>query len=317
MVRIGLDVGGSSIKAGVVGEEYQILSKTSRRTNADREEHSVLDDMAGTIQDALNQAELTLRDVEAVGVGCPGTCNRDTGLIEYANNLGFAGVALCEELKSRLGGIPVYMENDANAAVCGEYLAGSLAGCTDCICVTLGTGVGGGILLNGKIFSGINFAGGELGHMVINEDGVDCNCGRKGCWEMYASAKALVRQTKQAMKEHPESRLWEIAPSLDKVGGRAAFQGARMGDSAAEAVVQKYVYYIGVGLVNLINIFQPEIICLGGGVCNEGDTLITPLRDMILRERYSRYAHRQTKICIAELGNDAGIVGAAFLDKMI
>lgn len=315
MVRVGIDVGGTNIKAGVVDENYEILSLAKCRTEAGRPTEEVLDDIANTVREALEQAGKTLKDVVSIGAGFPGTCNDDTGLVEYANNLGFTNVPVCEELKKRLG-VPVFMENDANCAAYGEYLAGALKGSKNCICVTLGTGVGGGILLDGKIFSGINYAGAELGHMVINSDGIKCNCGRKGCWEMYASVTALKKQTRKAMRSHPESLMWKSYPLIKYVSGKTAFEAKQLGDPVGTEVVENYIRYIGIGVINIINIFQPEIICIGGAISKEGDNLIGPLRKMIIEERYSKYSHKQTIICAAKLANSAGIVGAAFLDQL-
>ena len=208
---------------------------------------------------------------------------------------------------------PVCVENDANAAAYGELVAGAAKGKSSCVCITLGTGVGGGVIIDGKIMAGHNFAGAELGHTVIVVDGEPCTCGRRGCWEAYASATGLIRQTKRAMEAHRDSQMWALAGNLEQVNGRTAFDAMRKGDAAGEAVVDDYIRYIACGLVNMINIFQPEVLCVGGGICNEGETLMKPLREYIERERYSQYSDKQTEICVAQLGNDAGIIGAAYL----
>ena len=221
-------------------------------------------------------------------------------------------------LRDMLGGMldkAVYIENDANAAALGEALAGAAKGAQSCVCITLGTGVGGGIIIDGKIYGGFNFAGAELGHTVIMVDGELCTCGRFGCWEAYASATALINQTRRAMVNHPDSAMWSIAEDLDKVNGRTAFDGMRAGDAVAAQVVDTYIKYIATGLINVINIFQPEVLCIGGGICKEGDTLLKPLAAHIERERYSKYSSHQTRLCVATLGNDAGIIGAAFLGE--
>ena len=179
---------------------------------------------------------------------------------------------------------------DANAAALGEALAGAAKGAQSCVCITLGTGVGGGIIIDGKIYGGFNFAGAELGHTVIMVDGELCTCGRFGCWEAYASATALINQTRRAMVNHPDSAMWSIAEDLDKVNGRTAFDGMRAGDAVAAQVVDTYIKYIATGLINVINIFQPEVLCIGGGICKEGDTLLKPLAAHIERERYSKYS---------------------------
>ena len=313
--RIGLDVGGTTLKAGVVDKHYHILARASLPTNSGRNADEMLDDMATVCKQAAERAGLTLADIKAVGAGFPGTCNLDSGEMEYANNLGLSHVFPLTELHTRLR-VPVFMENDANAAAFGEYLAGAGQGTKNFLCLTFGTGVGGGAILGGKILRGFNFAGGEFGHTVIVADGEPCACGRRGCYESYASVSALIAQTKAAMEAHPESALWSVAPALDEVDGKTPFVAAKTGDETAKAVLERYFYYVGIGVVNFINIFQPDVLCIGGAVSKEGETLISPIRDQVTAERYSKYAQKQCTICKARLGGDAGIVGAAFLDTL-
>lgn len=313
MVRIGIDLGGTNIVAGVMDDHYQLLAKAKCKTNASRPAREIVTDMARMAREAAEKAGVSMSEVAHVGVGSPGTCNAANGIVEYANNLGFNHVPIKAWLEEDLH-IPVSIENDANAAALGEALAGAARGARSCVCITLGTGVGGGIILDGKVYSGFNYAGAELGHMVIMVDGEDCTCGRQGCWEAYASATALVRQTRRAMEAHPDSTMWKIAGSLDNVDGRTAFDGMRAGDEAASQVVENYVHYVACGLINVINIFQPEVLCIGGGICKEGETLLKPIREYIFQERYSKFCEQQTRLCVAELGNDAGVIGAACLD---
>lgn len=315
MYRIGIDIGGTFVKAGVVAEDYSILGRASLPTGIGRPLETVIDDIAGTARDAVAAAGLTMENIAVVGAGCPGTCNPDTGEVEYSNNLRFENVPLVTELSRRLGK-PVYIQNDANAAVLGEALAGAARGVKNCVVVTLGTGVGAGVLIDGKIFSGANFAGAELGHTVIKMDGEECTCGRYGCWEVYASVTALIRQTKRAMAEFPETGMWEVSPMIDDVNGRTAFDAMRLGDPVASRVVKQYIRYIACGLVDIINTFQPEMLCIGGAISKEGETLLAPLREYVEKERYSKHSKRQTELRRALLGNDAGIIGAAFLDTM-
>ena len=313
MVRIGIDLGGTNIVAGVMDDHYQLLAKAKCKTNASRPAREIVTDMARMAREAAEKVGVSMSEVAHVGVGSPGTCNAANGIVEYANNLGFDHVPIKAWLEEELH-IPVSIENDANAAALGEALAGAARGARSCVCITLGTGVGGGIILDGKVYSGFNYAGAELGHMVIMVDGEDCTCGRQGCWEAYASATALVRQTRRAMEAHPDSTMWKIAGSLDNVDGRTAFDGMRAGDEAASQVVENYVHYVACGLINVINIFQPEVLCIGGGICKEGETLLKPIREYIFQERYSKFCEQQTRLCVAELGNDAGVIGAACLD---
>lgn len=312
MYRIGIDLGGTNIVAGVVDDNHTIVATAKCKTNCPRPAEEIIADMAKVAKEAAEKAGISMKDVRGVGVGSPGTCNKDTGIVERSNNLGFVNLPMCQMLKDLLG-VEVAIENDANAAALGEFKAGAAKGADSCVCITLGTGVGGGVIIDGKIFTGANFAGTELGHTVINVNGEPCSCGRKGCWEAYASATALVRQTRRAMEANKDSKMWEIAGSLDNVDGRTAFDAMRANDAAGKAVVDAYIYYIAVGLVDMINIFQPDILCIGGGICKEGDTLLVPLRKCIEAERYSQHTEKQTALCVAQLGNDAGVIGAACL----
>lgn len=313
MLRIGIDLGGTNIVAAVVNDEYEMVGKAKTPTATPRSADEIFDDIAKVCKEAMAQAGVTIKDIFSVGIGTPGTVNKE-GVIEFANNLGFVNVPAKEMLIERLGIENVYVDNDANCAALGEAQAGSGHGAKDFIAVTLGTGVGSGVIINGKIVAGVNNAGGECGHSVIVVDGEPCTCGRKGCWEAYASATALINQTKAAMEKYPDSVMHElVAANGGKVDGRTAFDAMRRGDIAGIKVVDAYVKYVACGLINLVNIFQPETICIGGGICNEGETLLRPLRRYIDSERYSVYSKIQSKIVKAELGNDAGIIGAALL----
>lgn len=314
MYTLGIDLGGTNIVAGVVNDDFKILASAKCKTDLPRSAEAILDDMARVAREAVKAAGLTMADIAYAGVGSPGTCNVQTGEVEYSNNLGFHHVMMGPLMQERLG-VPVYIENDANAAALGEVKAGAARGAHSCVCITLGTGVGGGIIIDDKIYGGFNFAGAELGHTVIMVDGEPCTCGRNGCWEAYASATALIRQTRRAMEAHPESKMWELAESLDKVNGLTAFDAMRAGDPAGTAVVDAYIGYVACGISNMINIFQPDVLCIGGGVCKEGETLLAPLRAIVEKERYSKHSLQQTPICVAELGNDAGVIGAACLKR--
>lgn len=312
MYRVGIDLGGTNIVAGVVNDRHEIVAFAKCKTACPRPSEEIVADMARMTREAVKKAGISMDEVKGVGVGSPGVCNKDTGVVERAANLGFENLPLCAMLSEMLGK-KVYIENDANAAALGEFIAGAAKDVNSCVCITLGTGVGGGVIIDGKVFAGSNFAGTELGHTVIEVDGELCSCGRRGCWEAYASATGLIRQTRRAMEEHRDSKMWDIAGSLDKVDGRTSFEAMRAGDAAGKAVVDRYIYYIAVGLINMINIFQPEILCVGGGICKEGETLLAPLRKYIEAEQFSKFSEKKTKLCVAALGNDAGIIGAAGL----
>ena len=312
MFTIGIDLGGTNIVAAVVDEKYNIIAKAKTPTAVPRSAELIFDDIAKVCKEAVEKAGLTMDDISSVGLGTPGTVNSD-GVIEFANNLNFDNVPAKDMIIERLGDKPVYVANDATCAALGEAYAGCGNGAKNFIAVTLGTGVGSGVIVDGKIVTGVNNAGGECGHMVIVVDGEACTCGRHGCWEAYASATALINQTKKAMEQYPDSVMHQLAEEEGKVSGKTAFDAMRRGDIAGIKVVDQYIKYVACGIINLVNALQPEIICVGGGICNEGETLLRPLRRYIEAERYSVYSKIQTKILKAELGNDAGIIGAAIL----
>ena len=316
MYKLGIDLGGTNIVAGVVDKKYKIVAKASCKTAVPRPESEICDSMAEVAKKAVEKAKLTMDDIESVGIGVPGAVNPKTGVIEYSANLFFHNWEVVEMMEERLGK-KVHIENDANAAALGEYLAGSAKGAKNAVAITLGTGVGGGIIVDGKIYSGSNFAGAELGHMVIVKDGKECACGRRGCWETYASATGLINLTKQKiLSEKLEfSYMLKLCDGdINKVNGRTAFDAMRDGDPTAKSVVEEYISYLSCGLVNIINIFQPDVLCIGGGISNEGENLLAPVRSYVERERYTKHNDKQTVICKCTLGNDAGIIGAAYLD---
>lgn len=307
---VGIDLGGTNIAAGVVDEKFRIIARSKLKTNRELSGDEVIRCCAEAARLAVENAGLKMENISAVGLGSPGTVNCETGVIEYANNLNFANTPAAEILRSELG-IPAYAENDANAAAYAEFVAGSAVGAKDVVCITLGTGVGGGIIIGGKLYSGFNYGGAELGHTVIDINGPECTCGRHGCFEVYSSATGLIRMTIEAMNEHPESLMHSMMG--DHVSAKLAFAAMRAGDETAKAVVDKYIKYLAAGITNTINVFQPDILCIGGGVCNEGDNLLIPLREQVAGEVYTRRGSKKTKIVIASLGNDAGIIGAAYL----
>ena len=303
---VGIDLGGTNIVAGVVDEQYNILAKASTKTNCPRPDREIAKDMAKMAIQAVENAKLTMDQIEWVGIGTPGIANSRDGVIEYSNNLGFVNTPMVKYIQEDIDK-PVFVENDANAAAYGEFVAGAAKGANNAVCITLGTGVGGGIVIDGKIYAGSNFAGAEIGHTVISVDGPQCTCGRKGCFEVFSSATGLIRMTKESMAQNPDSSMHKLVAER---GGKDAM---RLGDAAAKAVVDDFIKYLAAGITNTINIFQPDILCIGGGVCNEGDALLLPVKELVAKEVYTRNSKQNTEIVIAKLGNDAGIIGAAFL----
>lgn len=315
MYRIGVDLGGTNISAGVIDDKLEIIGRGKLKTNCPREAELILADVAKAVELAAADAGIGMKDVVSIGIGTPGSVNKTTGYIEYANNLDFDKVPAKQILEARLKKT-VYLDNDANCAALGEAVAGVGRGVSSFVAITLGTGVGSGIVLDGKIVTGVNDGAGEMGHMVIVADGERCTCGRRGCWERYASATALIQQTKDAMHHDMDSKMWElVGGDINSVSGRTSFDAMRAGDKTAKKVVDKYIFYLAVGIINIVNALQPEIICIGGGIGHEKENLLVPLRKYVARERYSIHADRQTEILSAQLGNDAGIIGAALLDR--
>lgn len=313
--RVGIDLGGTNIVAGVVDKDYNIIARAECKTAIPRPEADVCDSMADIVKKAVKKAKLTMDDIAYIGIGVPGAVNPETRIVETSPNLFFTNWEISKMMEERLHKY-VKIENDANAAALGEFLAGSAKGCKNAVAVTLGTGVGGGIVIDGKIYSGSNFAGAELGHMVIVKDGKKCGCGRRGCWEAYASATALINMTKDAIRNEKAEfsyMLDAVEGDLDNVNGKTAFDAMKDGDATGKAVVEQYISYLATGITNVINIFQPDVLCVGGGVSKQGENLLAPVRKLVEQERITKSNDKQTVICAATLGNDAGIIGAACL----
>ena len=311
MHYLGIDLGGTNVAAAVVDKDGSILGKASLPTPRTGAE-AVADQMAAAAAAAVEKAGISMEQVESVGIGSPGTIEPQHGLIKFWSNLDFEDVPLAALMEERLSK-PIYLENDANAAALGEYAAGAGKGSQSMVAITLGTGVGGGAILNGKLYTGFNYAGMEVGHFVIEHGGRLCTCGRRGCFEAYCSATALIKRTREVMEETPDSLLWQLAGSLDQVNGRTPFDAAAQGDAAAGKVIDEYVDYLGCGVASLVNILQPEVFCIGGGPSAQGETLMAPVRYILNREDYARNSVHRTRLVRAALGNDAGIIGAALL----
>ncbi len=319
MYYIGVDLGGTNIAVGIVDSNLKILIKDSVPTLAGRPGDEIVKDMAQLAGKLMDKLGLTVDDIEYAGIASPGLVNCELGVVEYANNLKFVNLPIAKLFMQYLPVKKVYVENDANAAALAETLCGGAKGAKNALMITLGTGVGGGIVIDGKIYSGFNHAGAELGHTVIEYNGKLCSCGRRGCFEAYASATALTKSTEEKLCECKlkgiPTLMTKISEKAGKVTARTAFDAMKQGDRIATEVVNDYISHLACGIANMINIFQPEILLIGGGVCNEGDNLLIPLNEILDREQYTRNSAKEnrTKVMIATLGNDAGIVGAAGL----
>lgn len=308
---IGIDLGGTFIKGGIVNDLGEILISDKVPTETEKGAHAVASNIARLAKDLLDRCGLSTSDVEGLGIGSPGMIDGADGNVIYANNLGWENFKIGEELSGLLGGIKVKIANDANVAALGEVMFGAAKAHKSAIMITLGTGVGGGIVIDGKLVEGNKGAGAELGHTVISHGGEQCSCGRRGCFEAYSSATALIRDTKRAMEAHPDSKMWEIG-NLDAVTGKTVFDYAPI-DPYAKEVLDSYIEHLACGLINYANIFRPEVILLGGGVCAQGDNLIKPLQAILDREIYAGDKGPRVPILIAELENSAGLLGAAAL----
>ncbi len=313
MYTIGVDIGGMSVKVGLVDERGVIIANNRAKTEKDPE--NMVKILSKQINDLLKENNLTVNDINGIGIGCPGTVTGATGVIEYANNLGWHKVPLGAMLKKYID-VEVRISNDANVAALGEAIYGVAKDYNSAIMFTLGTGVGGGIILDNKLYEGNESKGAELGHTTLVLDGEDCTCGRRGCVEAYVSATALIRQTKCVMEQDKESKMWEfVGGDINKVDGRTAFETAKLGDKSAELVRDNYIKYLAESMMNMFNIFRPEAFILGGGVSAQGEYLTSRLKDYCEARHYGYQGTPKVEILIATLGNDAGIIGAAALLK--
>lgn len=316
MYTIGIDLGGTNIAAAIVSEEGKILIKESIPTHRERSDEEIIKAMAELSVSLIEKAGMDKSQIHSIGIGSPGMVDSEKGTLIYANNLNFRNSSVAKVFQ-RYFNVPVYLENDANAAAFGEYESGAGKKYRDMVAVTLGTGVGGGIIIDGKIISGSFGGGGEIGHAVILADGDECSCGRKGCWESYSSATGLIKHAKQIAINHPESLLNKLVKGdLDKMNAKIPFDAAQKGDTWATMLIDDYIKYLAIGLTNVIHYLQPQVIVLGGGVSKQGDNLIIPLQQKIEKEIYGGKEFFKTEIKIAELGNEAGIIGAAMLYKL-
>lgn len=313
---IGIDLGGTTMTAGLVNENYEIVGKITWATRLPRPAEDLEKAMADLCREVAKQNGVDFSEVRYVGIGTPGSVNFTTGFVGYNTNFNYYDWNLGTDLEALLG-CKVYVENDANAAAFGEYIAGGAKGYKDAVVITLGTGIGSGIILDGKILRGFNFAAGEMGHTVIVKDGRKCNCGRHGCWERYASARALSEDTKAAMREHRDTIMWDLVKDIDHVNAKTSFDAMEKGDALAKQVVENWMEYVGCGIANVVNTFEPEVICIGGGVSNQGETLLGPVRAYVEKETHDITTGRVPEIRACVLRNDAGVIGAAALADSI
>ncbi len=308
---IGVDLGGTNIAVGLVRlDTKSIVRQFSVKTNAPRSCESVSEDIANVARKLCQRERIRLSDVEWIGIATPGIVK--DGVVTVAFNLSWTNVQLGKIL-SEVTKRPTYVANDANAAAYAEAMWGSGQGAKSLIAFTLGTGVGGGIVIDGKIWEGVNGFAAEMGHTILVPDGRSCVCGKRGCLEAYCSATAFVKETKRVMQLYPESLMWkEVEGDIDRVKGRTAYKAAENGDKFAALVISDFIESLSIAVENAINIFQPDVVCIGGGISREGETILAPLRERVFNRTFGAKGMR-TKIVAAEFRNDAGIIGAALL----
>ena len=314
MYYIGLDVGGTTFKAGVVTEDGRIVHKDAMPTGIERPYQEIIADMAALCKKVAADASIEMSEIKSIGVGVPGLFDNKTGMIPFCTNLGWHDIPFVAEMKKHLD-TPVYGDNDATVAGLAESVAGVSAGIKDSVFLTLGTGVGGGIIIDGKPYSGAHGCGSEIGHMMIKMGGELCTCGNYGCFERYASATAIIREARKAIVEYPESSmLAACGGDPEKLNAKIVIDAAKAGDAAAKAVFGGYVQALAVGIINIINMLDPEVIVLGGGVSAAGEFLLNAVREAVKPMVFFK-TMPYARIELAQLGNDAGIIGAAMLGK--
>ena len=312
MKFIGVDIGGMTLKAGVVTEDGSILCKKVATTHPDKADVEIVKDIANLVLAIIEENGISKDEIGGVGIGSPGSVYDEKGVIRYSCNINFKNTPIAKLVSDFTGIKNVKVSNDANCAALGETLFGAGKGAKNSVMLTLGTGVGTGIVVDGKLLTGNRSAGAEGGHITINFGGAVCGCGKKGHLEAYASATALMHQIEDAVKKHPESLLAKRVKE-EGLSGKVVFDCKDEGDKVAESVVKKYLRYVGIGLVNYANIFYPEVLIVGGGISYQGDAIIKPLQRYVSRNVYGAEYSPKIKVAAATLRNDAGIVGAACL----
>jgi len=305
---IGIDIGGTNIKAGVVDAQGNILGEADAPTGADRPQDVVLQDILDVVKTSVRASKIDIKEISAVGMGSPGLIDSENGIVIYNNNLGWRDFHIGEKISDALK-IPSRLENDADAAALGEVISGSAKGAKSAVIITLGTGVGVGVVVDGRIFPG------EFGHMVIAYNGRECTCGRKGCFEAYSSATGLINMTKEAINKNPNGILADIAEREGSVNGKTVFDACDKGDLEASKVIETYTDYLACGIANLVNGLQPEVVSLGGGIAKQGERLLAPLREKVRNEVYKGIKIPEIVNCT--LGYKAGLIGAAMAAKII
>ena len=311
MLSIGIDIGGTNVKIGVVNENYKIIYKNSVKTLADREPQVIIKNITDLISDTLQKNNLKKADIDHIGIGCPGNVDSNTGMVTEVANINISDWNLKKEIQEA-SGIETYIANDGSCAALGEACTGSTADVSHSVMLTLGTGIGGGIIIDKKLYVGKTGKAGEFGQMTIKWDDPPARYGRIGSFESYASGTALINQTREAIKQNPGSILAKTADNdMARVNGQTAFQAMQMNCPIGKKVVDTYIFYLSIGIKNIIMALRPEVITLGGGISRQGEILIK------LLSRHMTESYDDTQIRLAELSNDAGIIGAVALKSKL
>lgn len=323
MYRAGIDLGGTNLKAGIVDEQQKILAEASIPTKAERPALEIIKDMASLVSQLLENLTIVPESLIGIGVGSPGIVDAQAGIVRYSNNINWENIPLVDELKKCFRenylpkkdiSIQCAISNDANCAALGEVKAGAAKDVQNAILLTLGTGVGGGIILDGKVFEGCYAGGAELGHTSLILGGEPCTCGRRGCVEAYVSATALIRDAKAALKANPDSLMHQLCNGdPENINGKIPFDAAWAGDTAAKKVVDNYIMYLGEAIANYVNIFRPDVVLLSGGICNQKEKLTDPVSAYLADKCFGTDKAWIPPVRCAILGNQAGMIGAANL----
>ncbi|MCY6484867.1 ROK family glucokinase [Clostridium aestuarii] len=314
-MRIGIDLGGTNIAFGLVNEEGRIIYKKQVKTEVYKGEKNIVEKMVSAINEILENNSLTLDQIKSIGIGVPGVVDYDNGIVKECVNLNWKEVNLRELIKNKINK-SVLLENDANAAAVGEYLCGSMKGAVNSILITLGTGVGGGLILNNKLFRGSNGAALEIGHIIIGENFYNCSCGNNGCFETFASATAIIKYAQKLIKEGNKSIIMEMVNNdVDKIDAKVVFDAAREDDLVANKVIDRFVKYLAKGINSIINFLDVDSIAIGGGVSAAEEMFLPKLKEEIMNNKLFK-SMPLCEIKKTVLGNDAGIIGAAMLDRI-
>lgn len=310
---IGIDVGGTNISAGMVDNQGKIISELSIRTNKEGKFSDIATDMINLVKELLNTS-YNYNDIQSVGIGLPGVTDSKRGIFVFAPNINVEKFPIKEFFEKELG-IQTHIDNDANCAALAEAMFGSTKEFSSSITITLGTGIGGGIIINKLIFRGLNNCVGEIGHMIISVGGEQCGCGRKGCWEQYASVSALKRIAVKAAQENHNSIINKLSGwDNERISGRLIFEALKQGDQIAKQVFDKYIKFVAEGVTNIVNILDIEAIAIGGSISKQGSKLINPIKEYMEANMLCKHGSIP-EICAAQFGREAGIIGAAMLNN--